>query len=45
MKVLQEKMIKKKSFKTQTMEGALEPVLMKRPRIAVEVVVEMKDKR
>ena len=45
MKVLQEKMIKKKSFKTQTMEGALEPVLMKRPLKAVEVAVEMKDKR
>ena len=38
-------MIKKKNFKTLTMEGALEPVLMKRPLKAVEVAVEMKDKR
>lgn len=38
-------MIKKKNFKTLTMEGALEPVLIKRPLKAVEVVVEMKDKR
>ena len=38
-------MIKKKNFKTLTMEGALEPLLIKRPLKAVEVVVEMKDKR
>ena len=39
-------MIKKKNFKTLTMEGALEPVLIKRPLKAVEVVVGMmKDKR
>ena len=38
-------MIKKKNFKTLTMEGALEPVLMKRPLKALEVAVGMKDKR
>lgn len=42
MKVL---MIKKKNFKTLTMEGALEPVLISRPLKAVEVAVGMKDKR
>ena len=38
-------MIKKKNFKTLTMEGALEPVLISRPLKAVEVAVGMKDKR
>ena len=43
--MLQEMMIKKKKFKTLTMEGALDPVLIKRPLESVEGVVGMKDKR
>ena len=38
-------MIKKKNFKTLTIEGALELVLIRRPLKAVEVAVGMKDKR
>ena len=38
-------MIKKKNFKTLTMEGALKPVLIRRHLKAVEVAVGMKDKR
>lgn len=45
--MLQEMMIKKKNFKTLTicMEGALEPVLIKRPLESVEGVVGMKHKK
>ena len=38
-------MIQKKNFKTLTMEGALEPVLIRRPLKVVEVAVGTKDKR